>query len=176
MVLASTGRTCTVGAVESRPEDAPYMPTGTIELLHEEGGPVLHMHGDIDAPVVQRWEEEGESVDRLKITAVDVSDMAYIDSIGLSFLVRWAQDTVRGGSARRDPQGEPALRAGAAHRRDRLAVRPRRVGRQSASSALPQSGRRNGQEPEPPVRAGRVATIWFTPTRCCSKAIAAPVR
>lgn len=77
------------------------MPTGTIELLHEEGGPVLHMHGDIDAPVVQRWEEEGGSVDRLKITAVDVSDMAYIDSIGLSFLVRWAQT--------RSAAGQPAV-------------------------------------------------------------------
>ena len=33
----------------------------------------------------------GESVDRPQITAVDVSEMAYIDSIGLSFLVRWAQ-------------------------------------------------------------------------------------
>jgi anti-anti-sigma factor len=100
MVLAPTGRTCTVRAVESRPGDAPYMPTGTIELLHEAGGPVLHMHGDIDAPVVQRW-EDGESVDRPQITAVDVSEMAYIDSIGLSFLVRWAQA--------RSSAGQPAV-------------------------------------------------------------------
>jgi anti-anti-sigma factor len=101
MVLAATGRACTVGAVESRPGDAPYMPTGTIELQDEAGGPVLHMHGDIDAPVLQRWEEEGEPVDRLAITAVDVSEMAYIDSIGLSFLVRWAQA--------RSSAGQPAV-------------------------------------------------------------------
>ncbi len=43
----------------------------------------------------------GEPVDRPAITAVDVSEMAYIDSIGLSFLVRWAQA--------RSSAGQPAV-------------------------------------------------------------------
>jgi anti-anti-sigma factor len=86
--------------VEIRPGDVPFMPTGTIAVEREADGPVLHLRGDVDAPVVQRWEDE-EAVDRLLIAAVDVSEMAYIDSIGLSFLVRWAQA--------RSSAGQPAV-------------------------------------------------------------------
>ena len=49
------------------------------------------MRGDVDATVVQRWEAE-RPVDRSSFVAVDVSQMAYIDSTGLSLLVRWAQE------------------------------------------------------------------------------------
>jgi anti-anti-sigma factor len=61
-----------------------------MEIEQGTGGPVLHLRGDVDAPIVEGWEAE-EPVDLLLIAAVDVSEMAYIDSIGLSFLVRWAQ-------------------------------------------------------------------------------------
>jgi anti-sigma B factor antagonist len=66
-------------------------PSGTIEMEHEPDGPVLHLRGDVDATVVQRWEAEGP-VDRSAFVAIDVSKMAYIDSTGLSLLVRWAQE------------------------------------------------------------------------------------
>jgi anti-anti-sigma factor len=70
--------------------EALYQPLGAMELEQGAGGPVLHLRGDVDAPVVQGWEAE-EPVDQSSIAAVDVSEMAYIDSIGLTFLVRWAQ-------------------------------------------------------------------------------------
>jgi anti-anti-sigma factor len=71
--------------------DAQGTPTGTMTVKNDPDGPVLHMCGDVDAPVVQQYEDES-SVDRATIVAVDVSEMAYIDSTGLSFLVRWAKD------------------------------------------------------------------------------------
>jgi anti-anti-sigma factor len=91
MLLARTGGTCTVFAVDTRSSDAQYPPTGTIDVENGADGPVLHMCGDVDAPVVQRFEAE-QAVDRRAVVAVELSEMAYIDSIGLSFLVRWAQD------------------------------------------------------------------------------------
>ena len=60
-------------------------------MEHEPEGPVLHLRGDVDATVVQRWEADGP-VDRSSFVAIDVSKMAYIDSTGLSLLVRWAQE------------------------------------------------------------------------------------
>jgi anti-anti-sigma factor len=67
-----------------------------MDVEEEPGGPVLHMCGDVDAPVIQRWEVE-PPVDRPSIVAVDVSKMAYIDSTGLSFLVRWSKDMAEAG-------------------------------------------------------------------------------
>jgi anti-anti-sigma factor len=87
-----------VFAVEIRPSDAQYQPTGTIDVENGADGPVLHMRGDVDAPVVQRFEAE-QAVDRRSIVAVEFSEMAYIDSIGLSLLVRWAQDRTSAGQA-----------------------------------------------------------------------------
>jgi len=91
--------------------DAQYPPTGTIDVEDGTGGPVLFMRGDVDAPVVQRFEAE-QSVDRKSIVAVDVSEMAYIDSIGLSLLVRWAQE--------RSSAGHPAVIRRASDRFERV--------------------------------------------------------
>jgi anti-anti-sigma factor len=60
------------------------------------GGHVLHLSGDIDGAVVDDL-LAGHSLDGLDIIAVDVADLGYIDSAGLAFLVRWAQDSRRDG-------------------------------------------------------------------------------
>jgi anti-anti-sigma factor len=98
--LAATARPGTLGAVDNRPWEFQAQPTGTIAVEHEAGGTVLYLRGDVDAPVVQQWESE-HSIDRKQIAAIDVSEMAYIDSIGLSFLVRWSQE--------RSSAGQPAV-------------------------------------------------------------------
>jgi anti-sigma B factor antagonist len=64
--------------------------TGRITVQEEAGGPVLHLTGDLDAPVLQQF-TRAHPVDRPRILAVDVGELAYIDSTGLSFLVGWAQ-------------------------------------------------------------------------------------
>jgi anti-anti-sigma factor len=73
--------------------------TGGITVEEEAGGHVLHLAGDVDAPVLQQFTRE-RPLDQLRILAVDVGALRYIDSAGLSFLARWAQ------SARAD--GRPA--------------------------------------------------------------------
>jgi anti-anti-sigma factor len=73
--------------------------TGGITVQEEAGGHVLHLAGDVDAPVLQQFTRE-RPLDQLRILAVDVGALRYIDSAGLSFLAGWAQ------SARAD--GRPA--------------------------------------------------------------------
>ncbi len=89
-----------MGGVERWRWDPQEPLTGSISLEHEPDGAVLHMRGDVDAPVVERWEAERPS-DVSPIVAVDVSKMAYLDSTGLSFLVRWAKG--------RSAAGRPAV-------------------------------------------------------------------
>ncbi|MFW3168709.1 STAS domain-containing protein [Geodermatophilus sp. CPCC 206100] len=74
-------------------------PSGSFEVVREHGGPVLHLSGDIDAPLVQRMESAG--VDERDLVAVHVGSLAYIDSMALSMLVRWAQHA--------DREGRPAV-------------------------------------------------------------------
>jgi len=64
--------------------------TGRITVQDEAGGHVLHLTGDVDAPVLRQLARE-HGLDRLRILAVDVGAVRYIDSAGLSFLARWAQ-------------------------------------------------------------------------------------
>jgi anti-anti-sigma factor len=64
--------------------------TGDITVQEEAGGHVLHLVGDVDALVLQRFTRLRPS-DQLRILAVDVGALRYIDSAGLSFLARWAQ-------------------------------------------------------------------------------------
>jgi anti-anti-sigma factor len=73
--------------------------TGGITVQEEAGGHVLHLAGDVDAPVLHQFTRE-RPLDQLRISAVDVGAVRYINSAGLSFLARWAQ------SARVD--GRPA--------------------------------------------------------------------
>ena len=82
-------------SVAARPEPAPGSGpadelTGDITVQEEPGGHVLHLVGDVDALVLQRFTRLGP-LEQLRILAVDVGALRYIDSAGLSFLARWAQ-------------------------------------------------------------------------------------
>jgi anti-anti-sigma factor len=69
---------------------------GSIHVEWEDAGAVLCMHGDVDGPVVERFEAE---IDRqaLPVIAIDVGQMTYIDSTGLGFMVRCAQEATGAG-------------------------------------------------------------------------------
>ena len=67
------------------------VPGGQIAVRREAAGHVLYLSGDVDAPVVRALEAE-QGLDDLHIVAVDVSELAYIDSAGLGMLVRWARN------------------------------------------------------------------------------------
>ena len=71
--------------------------TGRITVHDEAGGQVLQLTGDLDAPVLQQFTRD-HPMDRLRILAVDVGELGYIDSTGLSFLARWAQAARADGS------------------------------------------------------------------------------
>jgi anti-anti-sigma factor len=64
--------------------------TGGITVREEADGHVLHLVGDVDVLVLQQFTRVRPS-DQLRILAVDVGALRYIDSAGLSFLARWAQ-------------------------------------------------------------------------------------
>ena len=70
--------------------------TGQITVGREADDHVMYLAGDVDAPVVKQAESE-HVVDGLRIVAVDVGALRYIDSTGLTFLVRWAQEAARDG-------------------------------------------------------------------------------
>ncbi|TFV54776.1 anti-sigma factor antagonist [Geodermatophilus sp. DF01-2] len=70
-------------------------PTGSFRVVHEDGGPVLHLHGDVDEPLVRRMRAAG--LPEGELVAVQVAAVGYIDSTGLSLLVRWAQQAARDG-------------------------------------------------------------------------------
>lgn len=71
-------------------------PTGSITAEAVADGHVLYLSGDVDAFVVNQLNGE-HSLDGLRIVAVDVGALRYIDSTGLTFLVRWAQEARRDG-------------------------------------------------------------------------------
>ena len=75
-------------------------------------GQMLQLSGDVDAMVV----EEAEAVrplDLSRVVAVDVGDLVYIDSTGLSLLLRWAQEAAAVGRSveirRRTPRFDRVL-------------------------------------------------------------------
>jgi anti-sigma B factor antagonist len=71
-------------------------PGGAIVVLPGEGGPVMHLSGDVDAELISRL--GGARVfQEQRIVAVDVRELAYIDSSGLSLLVWWARTRARNG-------------------------------------------------------------------------------
>ncbi len=70
-------------------------PSGSFRVVREDAGPVLHLSGDVDEPLVQRMRAAG--LDERDLVAVQVAAVGYIDSAGLSLLVRWAQGAARDG-------------------------------------------------------------------------------
>jgi anti-sigma B factor antagonist len=73
---------------------------------HEDAGPVLHLVGDVDQPLVQQVRAAG--LDERELVAVQVGSVGYIDSAGLTMLVRWARSAAR--------EGRPAVLRGASPR------------------------------------------------------------
>ncbi|MGY1680973.1 STAS domain-containing protein [Geodermatophilus sp. SYSU D01176] len=70
-------------------------PSGSFRVVQEDAGPVLHLLGDVDEPLVQSMRAAG--LDERDLVAVHVASVGYIDSTGLSLLVRWAQSAARDG-------------------------------------------------------------------------------
>lgn len=64
---------------------------GSIHVEWADDGAVLCLRGDVDGPVVERF-EAGHCGETLPVVAIDVGEMTYIDSTGLGFLVRWAHE------------------------------------------------------------------------------------
>jgi len=83
-------------------------PSGTYRVVHEDAGPVLHLLGDVDEPLVRRMRAEG--VDEGELAAVQVGSVGYIDSTGLALLVRWAQSAARDGRPAVLRSASPRLR------------------------------------------------------------------
>ncbi len=83
-------------------------PSGEFEVVHEPEGPVLHLRGDVDAPLVHRIHAAG--VDEMDLVAVQVGGVGYIDSTGLSLLVRWAQSSARCGRPAVNRRATPRFR------------------------------------------------------------------
>jgi anti-sigma B factor antagonist len=65
-------------------------PGGSIVVVTEMDRQVAHLIGDVDADLIASAGGP-QLFDRLAIAAVDVGELAYIDSSGLSLLVRWAR-------------------------------------------------------------------------------------
>ena len=78
-----------------QPSPGTEPPSGAFQVVHEDAGPVLHLLGDVDEPLVQRMRAAG--LDERDLVAVQVASVGYIDSTGLSLLVRWAQAAARHG-------------------------------------------------------------------------------
>jgi anti-anti-sigma factor len=70
-------------------------PGGSFRVEHGDTGPVLHLAGDVDEPLVQQMRATG--LDERELVAVQVASVGYIDSTGLSLLVRWAQSAAHHG-------------------------------------------------------------------------------
>ena len=81
----------------TRPPSHPLgLPDGSIEIEQTHDGAVMRLRGDVDAPVIDAFEASGRRGDA-PVVAVDVGELTYIDSSGLSFLARWAQACARQG-------------------------------------------------------------------------------
>lgn len=71
-------------------------PSGSIVVVTEGNRVVAHLAGDVDAALIGAAGGTDVLVGR-DVSAVDVSQLGYIDSTGLTLLVRWAQGRRRGG-------------------------------------------------------------------------------
>ncbi len=70
-------------------------PSGSFRVEHENAGPVLRLVGDVDQALVQQMRAAG--LDERELVAVQVGSVGYIDSAGLTMLVRWARSAAREG-------------------------------------------------------------------------------
>ena len=78
-----------------QPSPGTEPPSGAFRVVNEDAGPVLHLLGDVDEPLVQRMRAAG--LNERDLVAVQVAAVGYIDSTGLSLLVRWAQSAAQDG-------------------------------------------------------------------------------
>jgi anti-sigma B factor antagonist len=72
-------------------------PGGSIVVTPHAEGPVMHMSGDVDAELIGRA-GGANAFDCQSIVAVDVGELGYIDSSGLSLLVKWARSRANTGA------------------------------------------------------------------------------
>jgi anti-anti-sigma factor len=69
---------------------------GAIQLVEEDGEPVLRLSGEVDSLVVDDWHATGPRGARAAV-AVDVSAATFLDCRGLRLLVRETEPTRRSG-------------------------------------------------------------------------------
>ena len=65
-------------------------------MQHTVDGHVLHFSGDVDDLAVGELRAT-HPLDLSRIVAVDVGELTYIDSTGLTLLVHWAQEAAAAG-------------------------------------------------------------------------------
>ena len=68
---------------------------GGIDLVDEDGGPVLRLRGEVDARVLAAW--DAASPGRGSAVAVDLSGATFLDGPGLRLLLRATEATRRSG-------------------------------------------------------------------------------
>jgi anti-anti-sigma factor len=71
-------------------EQFPGLPGG-IDLVDEDGGPVLRLHGEVDTLVVSAWQVEAPAT--RPAVAVDASAATFLDCRGLRLLVHATEAT-----------------------------------------------------------------------------------
>ncbi|WNV75125.1 STAS domain-containing protein [Geodermatophilus sp. DSM 44513] len=84
----------------------PPHPPGAVRLEAGADGLVLHLHGEVDAATVARWERDRPAdgdVGQGAVVAVDASAAGFLNSAGVALLVRETEPHRRAG-------GRPELR------------------------------------------------------------------
>ena len=69
---------------------------GGIDLVEEDGGPVLRLSGEVDSLVVAAWQATAPAGTRAPV-AVDVSAATFLDCRGLRLLVSATETTRQSG-------------------------------------------------------------------------------
>ncbi len=71
------------------PDAAPPHPPGAVWLEYEQDGVVLHLEGEIDAATVAACAGSYPApAEKERVVAVDASGVTFLNSLGISFLVR----------------------------------------------------------------------------------------
>ena len=82
--------------VDGDQQPAQISGAGAITVQHTVDGDVLHLSGDVDDVAVERLRATSPP-DLSRIVAVDVGELTYIDSTGLTLLVLWAREAAAAG-------------------------------------------------------------------------------